>query len=254
MIQTVDTRDFSMRYIKFGSGGRVLAVIPGLSVKSVLMSEDQITAAYDVFARDFTVYLFDRRLGMPENYTIRDMAADTAAAMKALGIERADVFGVSQGGMIAQFIAIDHPELVHRLVLGSTSPHAVRTVAPVPREKAREAALSFLSGLYSDDFIKKAAPGFDPTDVELTEEELDRFAVSLRASDGFDAYGELGGIKCPTLVIGAIGDKIIPPQGSLDIALALGCELYMYGAPYGHAVYDEAPDYKNRIYSFLMRD
>ena len=42
--------------------------------------------------------------------------------------------------------------------------------------------------------------------------------------------------------------------GSLDIALALGCELYMYGAPYGHAVYDEAPDYKNRIYSFLMRD
>ena len=42
MIQTVDTKDFSMRYIKFGTGEQALAVIPGLSVKSVLLSEDQI--------------------------------------------------------------------------------------------------------------------------------------------------------------------------------------------------------------------
>lgn len=48
------------------------------------------------------------------------MASDVAAAMDALGITNADVFGVSQGGMIAQYLAIDRPDLVNKLVLAVT--------------------------------------------------------------------------------------------------------------------------------------
>lgn len=53
---------------------------------------------------------------IPENYSTRDMAEDQAKAMKALGIANANVMGVSQGGMIAQYLAIDHPELVRKLI------------------------------------------------------------------------------------------------------------------------------------------
>lgn len=242
-----------MNYVRFGSGERTLVIIPGLSVRSVLLSEAEIESAYALFKRDFTVFLFDRRLDMPEGYKIRGMAEDTAAAMKAAGIAQADVFGVSQGGMIAQYIAIDHPELVNRLVLGSTTSR-MRGQPAAEAADVRESAYAFLRNLYSDEFMKKAAPVPDPAAIGLTDGELARFAVSVRASEGFDAYGELRKIKCRTLVIGAANDAIVPPEDSAELAAALGCELYMYGAPYGHAVYDEAPDYKDRIYSFLMRD
>ena len=48
------------------------------------------------------------------------MALDIAAAMDTLGIKNADIFGVSQGGMIAQYLAIDRPDLVNKLVLAVT--------------------------------------------------------------------------------------------------------------------------------------
>ena len=61
---------------------------------------------------------------MPEGYTIRQMAADQAAAMKSLGIDRASVLGVSQGGMVAQYLAIDYPEMIEKLILAVTAPYA----------------------------------------------------------------------------------------------------------------------------------
>ena len=90
--------------------------------------------------------------------------------------------------------------------------------------------------------------------IELSEEELKRFELLYNASDGFDVSDRLGEIKCPTLVLGSSEDKILPPEASVDIAMKIGCELYMYGPPYGHTVFDEAPDYKNRVFEFLQRD
>ncbi len=51
----------------------------------------------------------------------REMAKDHAEAMTALGISKADVLGISQGGMIAQYLAIDYPDLVNKLILAVTS-------------------------------------------------------------------------------------------------------------------------------------
>ena len=55
------------------------------------------------------------------------------------------------------------------------------------------------------------------------------------------------------LVIGAKADRVLTPEGSVEIAEKLGgkCELYMYDEKYGHCVFDEAPDYKDRIYKFF---
>lgn len=61
---------------------------------------------------------------MPEGYTIQEMANDQAMTMKAPGIVKASVLGVSQGGMVSQYLAIDYPEMVERLVLAVTAPYA----------------------------------------------------------------------------------------------------------------------------------
>ena len=246
MILTVKTNGIKTEYIRFGHGEKTLVIIPGLSVKSVLLSEEQIVSAYSPFENDYTVYLFDRRLDMPENYTVYGMANDTAAVMTALGLEDVCLFGVSQGGMIAQCIAIEHPALVSKLVLGST---AARAAGGGIKADARE----FLNALYADEFISKLGIAETLSNVEITDDEEKRFKITSKAADGFDVTDRLSRIKCPTLVIGASNDKIIPPAASAELAELTGGELYMYGAPYGHAVYDEAPDYKARVLEFLER-
>ena len=90
-----------------------------------------------LLARHFQVIFFDNRgTGLSDKpttlYTIPMMADDAAGLLRHLGIRRAHVFGVSMGGMIAQELALRHPQLVQRLILGCTScggPQA--TLAPM---------------------------------------------------------------------------------------------------------------------------
>ena len=133
-INSVKSDNIDMEYLKFGSGEKNLVIIPGLSIKSVLLSAEGVVSAYNAFADDYTVYLFDRNKIIREHYTVDDMAEETAFAIKTIGIKNADFFGVSQGGMIAECIAIKYPELVHKMVLGSTMARVNETVKRIRRK------------------------------------------------------------------------------------------------------------------------
>ena len=187
MIFTAEADGIRMQYLEFGHGEKTLVILPGLSVKSVLLYEEAIVPAYSVFAREYTVYLFDRRLDLPDGYSIADMAADTAV-MNSLGISGACVFGVSQGGMIAQILASSHPELVKKLVLASTASRMPGGL-PFGGGSACDRADKFMKALYSDGFARAA--GLSVTVPELTREELYRFDILSKASDGlFPCQGQ----------------------------------------------------------------
>ena len=108
-----------MEYIRFGTGKKVLIMLPGLGDGLRTMKGTALPFAlmYRIFAKDFTVYAFSRLNDLPEGYTTRDMAQDQKEAMDQLGIAKAHIFGVSMGGMIAQHLAADYPEVVDKLVL-----------------------------------------------------------------------------------------------------------------------------------------
>ncbi|MCR4805770.1 MAG: alpha/beta fold hydrolase, partial [Clostridia bacterium] len=119
-----------MEYAAFGHGSRVCAVLPGLSdgLATVRGKALLLAGPYRPYFGGWTVYMFSRREDLPEGYRIRDMASDQAEALQALGVEKACVLGVSQGGMIAQTLAADWPDLVEKLVVAVSAPFANETV------------------------------------------------------------------------------------------------------------------------------
>lgn len=264
-IETVQTASFSMDYVRFGRGKTPLVILPGLSVQSVMGSADAIANAYSLLAEDFTLYVFDRRKELPAACSLGGMARDTAEALQALGLGPVCLFGASQGGMIAMRLAIEHPDLVSKLILGSTSSHITEEqyrvidgwVRLARAGKAEELYLAFGQAIYPQQVYEQAKGLLTESAKGVTEEDLRRFVILAEGIRGFDVTDQLGKIACPVLVIGSADDRVLGSEASETIAEALQdrpeCELYLYDG-YGHAVYDLAPDYKQRMLNFFTRE
>lgn len=259
-VNTVTSGDMEMDYIAFGSGERAFVILPGLSIHSVMGSAEALEAAFAEYTEDYTVYVFDRAKNLTEGYTVRDMANDTALAMQELGIQDADIFGASQGGMMALYLAIDHPELVHKMVLASTlsKPNATSDevignwIALAQARDENGLLESFADKVYSEATLEAYRDVLISANTGITEEEYERFIILASACAIYDCTDALAEIQCPVLVIGADGDQVTTAQAGRELAEALNCESFFYGAEYGHGVYDEAPDFRQRMLDFLQ--
>jgi pimeloyl-ACP methyl ester carboxylesterase len=262
-IGKVTTEEFSMDYFKFGTGPRTLVIIPGLSIQSVMGAANTVAAEYSKIQKDFTVYVFDRRQDLPKDYSIIDMGKDTAAAIKSLGLKDVAIFGASQGGMIAMVIAIYFPELVKKLVLGSTSSHIKEEQSKVlenwielaKKKDAYSLYQNFAKEIYPPNVYEEYKDYFSDISKSVTTVDLERFVILASAIIGFDISKDLKKIKCPTLAIGVYEDAVLDSDATMEIAENLDYrpdfKLFMY-IGYGHAAFDTAPDYRDRLYSFLM--
>ena len=82
----------------------------------------------------------------------------------------------------------------------------------------------------------------------------DRFLVNANAILGFDVYDKLGTIACPTLIIAGEEDKIVGVQASKEMHERIpGSELFVYPG-LGHAAFDEAKDFNERVFGFIGRE
>ena len=124
LVHNVCTDGFEMEYAQFGTGPRPLVVIPGLAIRSVMKSADALQVPFKMFTEGYTLYFFDRRKDVAPGYSVEDMARDQALALRALGLKDVALYGVSQGGMVAQHLAANYPELVWKLVLGCSTSKA----------------------------------------------------------------------------------------------------------------------------------
>ena len=258
---TLNIGNTTMDYIRFGSGQRTLVMLPGLGdgLRSMKGTALPMAFMYREFCKDFTVYAFSRKNELPEGYTTRDMAKDQAEAMAQLGIEKADIFGVSMGGMIAQHLAIDYPEKVNKLILTVTSarPNPILTesidewVALAKRGDHAGFMDSNLQRIYSDGYYRRNK-WLAPIVGKLTKPKTyDRFFVQANACLTHDAYESLHKIKAPTLVVGGEQDKALGGDPSKEIAARIpGAQLQMY-EQWGHGLYEEAKDFNQVIVDFL---
>lgn len=258
---SVKIENTTMDYISFGRGPKTLVMIPGLgdALKTVKGSALPLAMMFRQYAQDFKVYVFSRKNDLDEGYSTKDMATDQARAMKSLGMAKAVVMGLSQGGMIAQYLAVDYPELVEKLVLAVT--------ASRPNETLQSVAGSWIAMAESGDYKRLI---IDTTKKSYSEARLkkmrflypvlgrigkpkdfSRFLIQAGACLRHDAYDQLETIQCPALVIGGDSDRVVGADASAEIAERIsGSKLVLYKG-LGHAAYEEAKDFHDQVLAFL---
>ena len=253
--------DTSMDYARFGTGKQYLIMLPGLGdgLRSVKGTALPMALLYRMFAKDYTVFMFSRRQDIPQGFTTRDMARDLASAMDILGIPRADILGVSMGGMIAQHLAADHPEKVGKLILAVTAPCANPRMTECVSgwlEDARRGdhtALmdSNLRLIYSETYYRQNK-WMVPIIGKLTKPaSYSRFFAQAEACLTHNSLAALAAITCPTLVIGGEQDLVLGADPSRQIAAAIdGAMLHIYPM-WGHGLYEEAKDFNPLVLSFF---
>lgn len=254
----VRVNDMDIDYISFGSGKKALIMIQGLNTRGIKGSALPLAYMYRIFAKDYKVYLFDRRPDVKEGITVKEVAEDIAVAMDNLGITNADILGVSQGGMIAQYLAIDRPDLVNKLVLAFTLSRnndkvvsAIETwVELVEKGKMKQLIVDMAERMYSESYLKMYRPFLPLLTAIQKPTNVQRFVILANSCLTCNTYDVLNEIKCPVLVIGGQKDKIVGGEASIEIAEKLGCKIHMYDE-LGHAAYEEANDFNSIVYEFL---
>jgi pimeloyl-ACP methyl ester carboxylesterase len=255
-------KNVTMDYVAFGRGTRPLVILSGLGdvLRGVKGTALPMSILYRAFSKDFRVYLFSRKDPLLPSRTTRDFARDQKAAMDRLGISKADVVGVSQGGMIAQFLAIDYPEAVGKLVLCATCPQPNPTletaVALWMRMARRGDAMSLMRDnverIYSPRYVKRLGWLAPIVGLLTAPSSFHRFLVMAQACLDHNALEELPRITAPTLIIGGEQDRVLTGLASYELANKIpGSRLVMY-PDLGHSVYEEAPDFQSRVLEFLL--
>lgn len=163
--------------------------------------------------------------------------------------------------MISQYLAIDRPDLVNKLVLCVTLSRNNETVETVVNnwiEMAEKGDMKafvkdMAEKMYSDEYVRRYKLFMPILTIMQKPKDVKRFITLAKACLTCEAYDELDKINCPVFVLGGKKDKVVTGEASEEIADKLNCGIYMY-ENLGHSAYEEAKDFNSRIYEFLMKE
>ncbi|HET9622530.1 MAG TPA: alpha/beta hydrolase [Kofleriaceae bacterium] len=264
--------DVELAFERFGdpARGRPLVLIMGIGSQRVMWDDnfcDQLVA------RGFCVVRFDHRdigessridapvprpapllvrrtlgLAVRAPYTLSDMASDVAGLIAAAGFDRAHVVGVSLGGMVAQHLAIEHPDRVRSMVSIMSTPGA-RRYLPRPRamlalfrkppktadEAGRQIEQTFRvigSTAWPVDGDRLRALGARAFERGLSPRGFLRHFAAVLASG--DRRRQLREVHVPSLIIHGSSDPMFPIRAGRDLARLMPDATWLPIAGMGH--------------------
>jgi 3-oxoadipate enol-lactonase len=266
----VKVRDINMHYETYGTG-EPLMLLPGLGAACKTCFFRQIPR----LAEEFRVIGIDNRgsglSDKPETgYSVETMADDAAELLASLDIHRAHILGLSMGGMIAQHMALRHPEKVVSLMLVCTScggshvkpadwevvsrtfdmkrrtelPHAERLRADLPLYMSQQ--FIDTNPDIIDEFVLLAVKYAAPPHSFMRQAD----AVIMH-----DTYDRLSEIKVPTLVIGGGNDRLQHVDNARLLAERIrNAELMVLQGMDHYLFVEAADDLSDAVIGFLKRN
>jgi pimeloyl-ACP methyl ester carboxylesterase len=255
-IKIVQVGDINMAYKVMGRGEPLVMIIGGTGTMDYWPQE-----FLDKLSSKYRVIVFDNR-GMgyttasPANFSISQFANDTAGLISALGIEQANVLGISMGSFVAQELAIEHPEKVKRLILmagycgGShaiqldpeiikKNPLTYKSISNLTQEELKSAS----EFLYPQKWLAENPAFFNqPMVIKETSspENIKRQLTAISLWPG--TYDRLDRIKAPTLIVAGMEDLIISPENSLILANRINGSWLVRVENAGHGLVIQYPD------------
>jgi pimeloyl-ACP methyl ester carboxylesterase len=246
--------DINLEYYIEGSGPPLLLIM-GLGGQSSSWGEPLLEGLQSRFT---TIRFSNRGTGATDKpaggYTIRQMAEDADGLMEAIGLAQAHVFGISMGGMIAQELALNHPQRVQGLVLGCTTCGPAHSV-PVPAQTL--AQFGQIMQLPVDERIERfweitVTPEFKDERADFlrrilelgmaTPTPMETFGLQFAAIQAMDTYDRLPQIESPTLIIHGDRDLLVPVENAEILHSRIPESRVRIVQGTGHCFFWEEPD------------
>jgi 3-oxoadipate enol-lactonase len=250
----VNAGEIELSYERSGSGPPLLMIM-GMSGTSLSWGEPFL----DVLRRDFETIVYDHRgIGASSRLdgplTIAQLAADAANLLAALEIDSAHVLGISMGGMVAQELALAHPERIRTLTLGCTYCGGEGS-AVAGEEVLRKLAEAMSSGdralAIRASWEVNVSPSFAADDdayarfAEIAQRRavaVDVIMSQMQAIAGHDTSARLPALELPTLVLHGTLDQMLPVQNGRMIAGLIPDSRLQIFDGVGHLFFWERPE------------
>jgi 3-oxoadipate enol-lactonase len=243
----------NLNYVR-GGAGEPLLLIQGMSATHLAWGRPFLS----LLEGSFDCIAFDNR-GMgrsgpaAEQFTIADLAADALGLLDALEVERAHVLGVSMGGMVAQELALGHPDRLRSLILGATycgGPGSqlmdpadfgalVEAMASGDRSQVIRAMWELnLSPTFREDEDRFGAFGAMAGALPSPRETI---GFQVQAIAGHDTSARLAGLEPPTLVVHGSEDRVLGVANGRLVASLIPARLELLEG-IGHMFWWEQPE------------
>lgn len=216
-------------YVRIGSSQRNLVIFQGLEFNHKPPSGQKLrmsTGRVKLLAREYTVYMVSRKPNLPSGYSLRDMSNDYANMIRGELGGPVDIMGISTGGPIAQYFAVDHAELVRHLVLAMTGyrltdggrqlQRQLINLAEQERWRATAACLARGINTGASGLLLKVIFWIFGKRLFGSPTTPNDGIVELKAEEGHDFKKQLADIHAPTLVIGGDKDFFYPIRETAD--------------------------------------
>jgi pimeloyl-ACP methyl ester carboxylesterase len=252
---TVHVNGVRLYYETYGQG-EALLLIAGIGYGTWLWAKQ-----VPELSKYFSVITFDNRgVGRSDKpdseYTVSLLASDAYELLRALNVERAYILGISLGGFIAQQLALDHPEIVNKLILCSTSFGGPNMILP------KGEILQFMAfGAGKETFQRGLELAFSPEYLAKNPEEIARITAPMRRNPqpryaylrqfmaplNFNSEPRLHELTMPVLVMAGEADRVVPVENSRLLAAKLPNARLVTFPNAGHLFVVERADEVNRI-------
>jgi 3-oxoadipate enol-lactonase len=226
-VGSVQLADGVLNYQLDGPEGAPVLVLSNSLGTDLHMWDTQVPA----FAAHFRVLRYDTRghgqsLVTEGPYSIEQLGRDVLSLLDALQIDKAHFCGLSMGGLIGQWLGINAPERLNRLIVCNTAAKIGSPETWNPRiEMVLRDGAAAMAGLRDASIERWFTPAFSGTQPEQVKRITDMlaatspegYAANCGAVRDADFRDQLGEIKAPLLVISGAADAVTPPSGGLFI-------------------------------------